>query len=123
VTSLLKAIETGEAGSVGYINPNKYLQHNPAGDGLAGFGAVPKALPDGFAKGDTVREFRDGDYLFAHTEYNFVVPEIGFDIFRYENGKIAGHWDTIEAIPPSINGSTTTASFKFFPVTEFTLAA
>jgi hypothetical protein len=26
-------------------------------------------------------------------------PKIGFDIFRFENGKIAEHWDTIEEIP------------------------
>ncbi|TIX10233.1 MAG: ester cyclase, partial [Mesorhizobium sp.] len=24
-----------------------------------------------------------------------------YDLFRVENGKIAEHWDTIEAIPPN----------------------
>ena len=38
-------------------------------------------------------------YAFAHTDYDFFGPEIGFDIFRFENGKIAEHWDTVETIP------------------------
>ena len=56
VTELLKSIETGDAKPVGYINPEKYIQHNLAvGDGLAGFGAVLQALPKGSAKVNTVR--------------------------------------------------------------------
>ena len=36
VRDLLKAIETGESGPVGVINPDKYIQHNlGAADGLA----------------------------------------------------------------------------------------
>ena len=38
VVDLLKAFETGDAGPVGVINPDKYIQHNPsAEDGFAGF--------------------------------------------------------------------------------------
>jgi hypothetical protein len=41
VVALLKAIEIGATEPVGYINPNKYIQHNlGVADGLAGFGAV-----------------------------------------------------------------------------------
>lgn len=106
VTSLLKSIETGEAAPVGHINPSKYIQHNLAvGDGLAGFGAVLKALPEGSAKVKTVRVFRDGDYVFAHTEYNFFGPKIGFDIFRFENGKIVEHWDNLQETPKQPNPS------------------
>ena len=37
IVKLLKSIETGESKPVAYINPRKYIQHNPAaGDGLAG---------------------------------------------------------------------------------------
>ncbi len=106
VTALLKAIETGETAPVGYINPNKYIQHNLAvGDGLAGFGAALKALPEGSAKVKTVRVFRDGDSVFAHTEYNFFGPKIGFDIFRFENGKIVEHWDNLQETPKHLNPS------------------
>ncbi|MEM9081131.1 MAG: nuclear transport factor 2 family protein [Verrucomicrobiota bacterium] len=99
VVQLLKSIETGDAGPIAYINPNKYIQHNLAvGDGLAGFGEVMKALPEGSAKANTVRVFEDGDYVFAHTEYNFFGPKVGFDIFRFEDGLIVEHWDNLQAI-------------------------
>jgi predicted SnoaL-like aldol condensation-catalyzing enzyme len=48
---------------------------------------------------NTIRVFQDSDFVFAHTEYNFFGPKIGFDIFRFEGGLIAEHWDTLEAIP------------------------
>jgi Uncharacterized protein conserved in bacteria len=108
VTDLLKAIETGAAEPVGYINPNKYIQHNLGiADGLAGFGAVLQALPPKSAKVNTVRVFQDGEYVFAHTDYNFFGPKIGFDIFRFEDGKIVEHWDNLqETVTQTANGHT-----------------
>ncbi len=108
VLSLLKAIETGATEPVGYINANKYIQHNLAvGDGLAGFGAVLQALPKGSAKVNTVRVFQDGDFVFSHTDYNFFGPKIGFDIFRFEDGKIVEHWDNLqETAQPNTSGHT-----------------
>jgi predicted SnoaL-like aldol condensation-catalyzing enzyme len=99
VTELLKSIETGASDPIAYINPNKYIQHNQAvGDGLAGFGEVLKQLPEGSAKVNTVRVFEDGDYVFAHSEYNFFGPKVGFDIFRFENGLIVEHWDNLQEL-------------------------
>lgn len=97
VVALLKSIETGETNPIGYINPNKYIQHNlGAADGLAGFGALMAALPKGSAKVNTVRAFQDGDFVFTHTDYNFFGPKIGFDILRFEDGKIVEHWDNLQ---------------------------
>ncbi|WP_210252911.1 nuclear transport factor 2 family protein [Rhizobium sp. ICMP 5592] len=97
VVDLLKAIETGAGEPVAVINPDKYIQHNlGAADGLAGFGALLAALPKGSAKVNTVRAYQDGDFVFTHTDYNFFGPKIGFDIFRYENGKIVEHWDNLQ---------------------------
>lgn len=99
VTALLKSIETGDPAPIAVINPNKYIQHNLAvGDGLAGFGAVVAQLPPNSARARTVRVFEDGEYVFAHTEYNFFGPKIGFDIFRFEDGKIVEHWDNLQEI-------------------------
>lgn len=99
VTALLSSIENGDPKPISYINPNKYIQHNlMVGDGLEGFGEVMKQLPEGSAKAKVVRAFQDGDYVFAHTEYNFFGPKIGFDIFRFENGKIVEHWDNFQEI-------------------------
>lgn len=106
VVALLKAIETGASEPVGYINTNQYIQHNLAvADGLAGFGAVLQALPKGSAKVNTVRVFQDGDFVFTHTDYNFFGPKIGFDIFRFEDGKIVEHWDNLQETPVKPNPS------------------
>ncbi|MFD0997864.1 nuclear transport factor 2 family protein [Ohtaekwangia kribbensis] len=108
VVALLKSIETGAPEPVGYINPNKYIQHNlGAADGLAGFGALLKALPPNSAKVNTVRAFEDGEFVFTHTDYNFFGPKIGFDIFRFENGLIVEHWDNLqETAKPNPSGHT-----------------
>lgn len=108
VVALLKSIETGALEPVGYINQNKYIQHNLSiGDGLAGFGAVLQALPANSAKVNTVRAFLDGDYVFAQTEYNFFGPKAGFDIFRFEDGLIVEHWDNLQVIAgPNPSGHT-----------------
>lgn len=106
VVALLKSIETGEQEPAGYINPEKYIQHNLGiADGLAGFGAALQALPPNSAKVNTVRVFQDGDFVFAHTDYNFFGPKIGFDIFRFENGKIVEHWDNLQETPANANPS------------------
>lgn len=108
VVALLKSIETGEQEPVGYINPDKYIQHNlEVADGLAGFGALLQQLPPNSAKVNTVRAFQDGAYVFTHTDYNFFGPKIGFDIFRFENGKIVEHWDNLQETPkPNPSGHT-----------------
>jgi len=106
VVALLKSIETGAQEPVSYINPEKYIQHNLAvADGLAGFGAVLQQLPPNSAKVNTVRVFQDGDFVFTHTAYNFFGPKIGFDIFKFEDGKIVEHWDNLQETPQSPNPS------------------
>jgi len=101
-SALLISLETGDKTPVAYINPKKYIQHNLAvGDGLAGFGAVLQHAPEGGFKANVVRSFQDGDYTFSHTIYDFFGPKIGFDIFRFENGKIVEHWDNLAEITPN----------------------
>ncbi len=106
VIALLKAIETGESAPVAVINPASYIQHNlGVADGLAGFGALLQTLPKGSAKVNTIRAFQDGDLVFTHTDYNFFGPKIGFDIFRFEGGKIVEHWDNLQATASKSNPS------------------
>ncbi len=110
VVALLKSIETGASEPVDYINPNKYIQHNlTVADGLSGFKALLQQLPPNSAKVKTVRTFQDGNYVFTHTEYNIFGEKIGFDVFRFEDGKIVEHWDNLqEAIGPNPSGHTMT---------------
>jgi predicted SnoaL-like aldol condensation-catalyzing enzyme len=97
--AVISSIETGDPAAISYINPNKYIQHNLAvGDGLAGFGAVMQALPQGSAKAQVKRAIQDGEYVMTHTEYNFFGPKVGFDVFRFEDGKIVEHWDNLQEL-------------------------
>ena len=106
VVALLKSIETGEAAPAAVVNANKYIQHNLAvGDGLAGLGAALAALPKGSARVHTARVFQDGNFVFAHTDYNFFGPKIGFDVFRFEDGKIVEHWENLQETPTQRNPS------------------
>lgn len=106
VVALIKAIETGAKEPVAYINPENYKQHNQGvADGLAGFGAALGALAEVAAqnpamapKANTVRVCEDGNFVIAHTEYNFFGPKIGIDIFRFEDGLIVEHWDNLQEI-------------------------
>ena len=106
---LLRSIETGDPRPLACINPDKYIQHNLAvADGLAGVKALLQSLPKGVAKVNTVRVFQDGDFVFMQTDYDFFGPKIGFDIFRFEGGKIVEHWDNLQetAAKPSPSGHT-----------------
>jgi predicted SnoaL-like aldol condensation-catalyzing enzyme len=106
IAALLRSIETGDHAPIASINPGKYVQHNLAvGDGLAGFGAVMAQLPKGSARAAPTRVFQDGDFVFAHTDYDFFGPKIGFDVFRFEDGRVVEHWDNLQEKPAAKNPS------------------
>lgn len=106
--ALIESLETGAQEPISYINPAKYTQHNlSVGDGLAGFGEVVSNAPEGGFKAKVVRAFQDGEYVFLHVDYDFFGPKAGFDIFRFEEGKIVEHWDNLaEITPPNPSGRT-----------------
>jgi predicted SnoaL-like aldol condensation-catalyzing enzyme len=108
VVDLLKSLETKDRAPFAYVNPDKYIQHNlRVGPDPAGVVALIQGLPLDTTV-NTIRVFQDGDYVFAHTEYNFFGPKIGFDIFRFEDGLIVEHWDNLQetASEPSPSGHT-----------------
>jgi predicted SnoaL-like aldol condensation-catalyzing enzyme len=107
VHAFLESIETGDRAPLAYVGA--YVQHNLAiEDGLAGLGKVLAALPPKSARVRTVRLLEDGDYVVAHTEYEFFGPKVGFDIFRFVDGKIAEHWDNLgeRSATPNPSGRT-----------------
>lgn len=97
IKALLKSIETGDPGPVAVVNEAKYIQHNPqtheGSEGLVQlFARISKTNP----KVNMVRGFQDGDYVFAHMEYDFASRKICFEVFRFEDGQAVEHWDNIQ---------------------------
>jgi len=108
VVDLLKSLETKAPEAFSYVNKEKYIQHNlNVGPGPAGVAALIQRLPPETTV-KTIRVFEDGDFVFAHSMYNFYGPRVGFDIFRFENDLIVEHWDNLQeaATEPSPSGHT-----------------
>ena len=88
-----------------YINPTKYLQHNPGvADGLDGFGNAMKY----FAENGLVMTYDklhmvlgQGNFVLTVSEGKFGKGDHSafYDLFRLENGQIVEHWDVITTIP------------------------
>ena len=97
IRKLLKGLETGDPEAVSVVNEDKYIQHNPlTPEGSEGLAELFKRLAQTSPRVDIVRIFEDGDYVFAHTDYNFNVLEIGFEVFRFEDGLAVEHWDNLQ---------------------------
>ena len=97
IRTLLKGIESGDPAAVNVINPDVYIQHNPqTHEGRDGLAALFLRLSKTNPRVNIVRAFQDGDYVFAHTEYDFASRRIGFEVFRFEDGLAVEHWDNIQ---------------------------
>ncbi len=97
IRALLKSIETGDPGPVAVVNEEKYIQHNPqTHEGSEGLAALFQRLSKTSPRVNIVRAFEDGDFVFAHTEYDFASRKIGFEVFRFEDGRALEHWDNIQ---------------------------
>ncbi len=109
IYTLLKGIETGDPEAVTVVNESKYIQHNPlTREGNVGLAELFKRLSLTSPRVNIVRIFEDGNYVFAHTDYDFNVEEIGFEVFRFEDGKAVEHWDNLQHKPnnPNLSGHT-----------------
>jgi len=106
ITALLKSIETGDPEPIAVVNEEKYIQHNPqTHEGSEGLAALFNRLSQTQPRISVVRAFEDGDYVFAHTEYDFAKRNIGFEVFRFEDDQAVEHWDNIqERAGPNASG-------------------
>ena len=94
-----------------YVRPD-YIQHNPlAPDGPEALKNLARTFHERFpdAEYDVKRVIAEGDLVVVHSN---VVTEPGtrggaaVDIFRFQGGKIAEHWDTLQTAPEtSVNGN------------------
>ncbi len=97
IRALLQSIASGDPGPVAVVNEAKYIQHNPqTHEGSEGLAALFQRLSKTSPRVNIVRAFEDGDFVFAHTEYDFARRNIGFEVFRFEDGQAVEHWDNIQ---------------------------
>ncbi|MBQ7244452.1 MAG: nuclear transport factor 2 family protein [Bacilli bacterium] len=100
--ALIGTFNSGDLKLVDSLLAPKYIQHNLAfADGRDAFIAAVAGLQQAPVKTTVkvIREFQDGDYVILHVCYNFAGAGevVNFDVFRFENGLIAEHWDNSQA--------------------------
>src|SRR5262249_34696279 len=88
--ALINSLQTGDpSAAIRFVDDKTYIQHDlDVPDGKA---ALLAFIPYSARAGNTAhvaRAFSDGDYVVAHTDYNLFGPKIGFDVVRFDHGKI-----------------------------------
>jgi predicted SnoaL-like aldol condensation-catalyzing enzyme len=104
--AISKSIETGARHPLHWIDSRRYVQHNVLlGDGLGPLLEYFDTLPVGHSMVNPLRAIEDGDISLAHIEYQ-IEPYghvVGFEVHRWEAGRIVEHWDNLQAIPEGTN--------------------
>lgn len=101
--ALINTFATGDTETAASLLDEGYIQHNLAyGTGRDAFIGSVSYLASAETKTtvNNIRSFEDGDYVFLQTIYNFAGAgdQVAFDIFRFENGLIAEHWDNLASV-------------------------
>lgn len=110
--ALINSFATGDTSVAKENLTEGYIQHNLAyGTGRDAFIGSVEYLASAPVKTTVknIRAFEDGDKVFLQTIYNFAGAgeQVAFDVFRFENGKIAEHWDNLATkAEPNLSGHT-----------------
>ena len=110
--ALIGTFASGDYELAASLLDENYIQHNLAyGTGRDAFVGSVQYLAGAPAPTtvENIRAFEDGDYVFLQTVYNFAGAgeQVAFDIFRFENGLIAEHWDNLASLAePNPSGHT-----------------
>jgi predicted SnoaL-like aldol condensation-catalyzing enzyme len=100
---LISSFASGDTTIAKEVLTEDYIQHNLAfGTGRNAFIQAVEQLASAPVKTtvNNIRAFKDGDYVFLHSIVNFAGSgeQVAIDIFRFENGKIAEHWDNLATL-------------------------
>ncbi|NJM81189.1 MAG: SnoaL-like domain-containing protein [Tabrizicola sp.] len=119
--AIQQSIETRLKAPLVYFDSRKYIQHNVnLGDGLGPILQFMDSMPAEGTKVMMRRAFEDGDMSFAHADYILGEwgPMTGFEVHRWEDGKIVEHWDNLQATPDTPNASGRTLTDGATDVTD-----
>lgn len=104
IKALLKSLENWDRNPVENINLNQDIQYNlMVEDGLAGIKNLVRELPIN-TKVYIIRFYLDEAFVFAHIQFNFSGPKIGFDVFRVFDDIIPSDSDSLKE-PNPLNSS------------------
>lgn len=101
--AVLHAVDTGSVASIRDFVGATYEQHNPNYEDGAQFmiDAIERGYFDG-TRVETYRSFTDKNVVVFHSRYygtwNNNTPQMAFDVFRLQNGKIVEHWDNFQDV-------------------------
>ncbi|WP_329265765.1 nuclear transport factor 2 family protein [Streptomyces pseudovenezuelae] len=105
ITVVKRVFERGDTAVVDrFVRPD-YIQHNPtAADGSAGLKGLATSIHQQFpeARYNVKRAVSEGDLVLLHSNVVLVPGTKGvsvIDIFRFQGGRIAEHWDVIQNVP------------------------
>ena len=102
-TTIVNTIINGTQEEVGAVVTNNFLpdykQHNPnVGDGVAAIFAA--FAVQGWDYDVLHKVICEGNFALTISSGKVQgIPSVFYDLFRFENGKVAEHWDVIQAIP------------------------
>lgn len=107
----LNSFTTGDTENIEKFVAADYIQHNPqiatGKDAIIDFVKYIANSNDKITI-KIVRAFEDGEYVVLHSlsDISGSGEDVGFDIFRFEDGLLAEHWDNITKVAPvNISGN------------------
>ncbi|WP_282181832.1 nuclear transport factor 2 family protein [Aliiroseovarius marinus] len=96
-----------DPGAAGQLLKEDYIQHNPAvPTGAAPILGFLPALKESGLSTTVHRVISEGDLVVLHVTYENAQAfgaetQVAFDVFRVEDGKVAEHWDNLQAAVPA----------------------
>jgi predicted SnoaL-like aldol condensation-catalyzing enzyme len=111
--AMIDIFRNKDATTVDRYFDQRLIQHDPnLADGLAGMKSFAVEVA-GSPNADIAiyRTLVDGDFVLLHSKYQGIArfggSAIGFDLFRFNDGKIAEHWGAQQPEePPNLSGRT-----------------
>ena len=104
--ALVTCFTNGDKETASSLLKENYIQHNLAyGTGRDAFLGSVEYLGSAPVKTTfkNIRAFEDGDKVVLQSVYNFagMGDQVAFDVFRFEDGLIAEHWDNLANVAPA----------------------